>query len=165
MHTPETNIENLFNTEVIKGIDWQAQSGATLNLAQAFAQAILDGVRPARDRLIAQSEAALTADQDDHEDGEDDIKVVAYMHATHDRCVSTEAHTYAKARELVFLGDVTDRLDWLEKGMGEWRYLALQGVKLAKLLHATPLTVDASQAQSALRAAKDMGKELAYYPG
>lgn len=63
---------------------------------------------------------------------ETEIKPKAFMHRTHDGCVTAATHgefsetTYKNPRVLVDWEDVVDHVDWLEHGIVEWRDLALQ---------------------------------------
>lgn len=61
-----------------------------------------------------------------------EFKVVAYMHRKYDHCVSVDPYAYQDARELVLLNDVIDIIDYLEKGLAEWRSLYLSTVKGSK---------------------------------
>lgn len=58
---------------------------------------------------------------------------VAYQHPTSPDCVSTDPLAYPGSKELILKCDVMDHLDWLERGIDEWRCLAIDCQnKLAK---------------------------------
>lgn len=67
------------------------------------------------------------------------IKPRAFMHRTSDSCVTPAVGDhpeliYENPRVLVAWSDVADAVDWLEKGIAEWRAYAIEaGKQLAKL--------------------------------
>lgn len=56
---------------------------------------------------------------------ETEIPVRAYLHRTADTCVTAAVQegesVYENARKLVAWEDIADQVDWLEKGIAEWR--------------------------------------------
>ena len=69
----------------------------------------------------------------------EDIRALAYMHRTSDSCVTPAVGDhpeliYDKPRVLVAWEDVVDRVEWLEKGVGEWRDEALLKAAVAQNL-------------------------------
>ncbi len=59
------------------------------------------------------------------EKGPGEIAVVAYMHPTHNGCVTVDPTAYQEPRKLVLLNDVIDKIEYLEAGLGEWRTYAV----------------------------------------
>lgn len=57
---------------------------------------------------------------------EEVIPVRAYLHRTHPRCVSVDPTAYVNPRKLVAWEDIADHVEWLEKGIAEWREEALR---------------------------------------
>ena len=76
----------------------------------------------------------------DMDDDSPSIKPMAYMHRTHDGCVTAATHgdlsktTYENPRVLVAWEDVVDYVDWLEHGISEWREYAIEAGKQLKKL-------------------------------
>ena len=56
------------------------------------------------------------------------------MHETHNKCISTEAWVYNNPRHLIAYEDIADHLDWLEKGIVEWREVAMKALEKLKEL-------------------------------
>lgn len=58
-----------------------------------------------------------------------EVKTVAYMHPTASTCVTSAEpdgkDVYENARELVPRDAVADAIDWLNRGVAEWRHMAL----------------------------------------
>lgn len=65
---------------------------------------------------------------------EEKIPVRAYLHRHSSTCVTTDPAAYENPRELVAWEDVVDHVDWLEKGIAEWRAVAKEprGASLSK---------------------------------
>ncbi len=62
------------------------------------------------------------------------IPPVAFMHRTAPGCVSTDPKAYTKPFILVKWDDVADQVDWVEKGICEWRDEAMKAFdELTKL--------------------------------
>lgn len=61
---------------------------------------------------------------------ETEIPVRAYLHRTADTCVTAAVphgeSVYENPRKLVAWDDIADQVEWLEKGVAEWRDEALR---------------------------------------
>lgn len=98
-------------------------------------------------------------------DNDDVLEVVAYMHATSDTCISADKNAYTNPRKLVFRDAAADRLEWNEKGLAEWRDLAMKGIELAKYLQAIKPNSEKSPEglSTLLSVGQKMSQELAGY--
>lgn len=61
------------------------------------------------------------------------VPVRAYQHPTSPDCVSADPHAYASPRELVDAEALYDHVDWLEKGICEWRAYAIETGRQLKI--------------------------------
>lgn len=61
---------------------------------------------------------------------ETEIPVRAYLHRTAGTCVTAAVpgseSVYENPRKLVAWEDCSDQVEWLEKGVAEWRYVAIR---------------------------------------
>ena len=66
-------------------------------------------------------------------DDEPTVKFRAYLHPTSDGFVTTDPNAYANPRKLVAWDDVIDRIEWLDKGIAEWRASAIDAGRQLKI--------------------------------
>lgn len=61
-------------------------------------------------------------------DGEDEPQILpmAYLHPKVNNCVSTDPTAYENPKVLVAWSDVADHVEWIDKGIVEWRSYAIE---------------------------------------